>query len=64
MDARFENHGDPGRPLPVAPHAEGVRLRLGDMGITDVSIVLTPDRARRLAHTILHIADELAGGVE
>ena len=47
MDARFENHGDPGRPLTVEPHAEGVRLRLGDMGITDVSIVLTPRQSAK-----------------
>lgn len=42
-EIRIENHEEPGRPLKVRRLADGrVEVRIGDMGITDVTITPPP----------------------
>lgn len=46
---RIENREDPGRPLKARRTEDGgAEIRLGDMGITDVVIRLTPGETDRL----------------
>lgn len=49
-ELKLANRRDPGRPLTVTRNPDGTAtLRLGDMGITDVTIPLTKDEAAKVA---------------
>lgn len=46
---RIANHEEPGRPLKVRRLADGrVEVRIGDMGITDAVVTLTPEEFDQL----------------
>lgn len=48
-EIRIENHEEPGRPLKVRRLADGrVEFRIGNMGITDVTITLTAEEFNQL----------------
>ena len=48
-EIRIVNHEEPGRPLKVRRLADGrVEVRIGDMGITDVTITLTAEEFDRI----------------
>ena len=43
-EIRIVNHEEPGRPLKVRRLADGrVEVRIGDMGITDAVVTITPE---------------------
>lgn len=48
-EIRIENREEPGRPLKVRRLADGrVEVRIGDMGITDAVVTLTPEEFDQL----------------
>lgn len=52
---RFENADMPGRPLKLSATDNQLEIRLGDMGLTDVTITLTTTQAARLTSWLMEV---------